>query len=129
MPHEMTTPHHPFFAALGCQQLHPQTLDRALEQHAGEIVCVFFWGHDCPNCEVAKKILHQDAELVKALGFRWFHVNVYEDADLGTRFGLHGIPTFLFFFDGQKLGKISPFPGMDPFMRALEELRAKYLGV
>jgi hypothetical protein len=21
------------------------------------LVCVFFWGHDCPNCEIAKKVL------------------------------------------------------------------------
>lgn len=117
---------HPFFTALECEQLRPDTLDRALNLHADEIVCVFFWGHDCPNCEVAKKMLHQDAELVKSVGFRWFHVNVYEDTDLGTRFGLHGIPAFFFFYEGRRLGKISPFPGMEPFMHALQELRAKY---
>jgi thiol-disulfide isomerase/thioredoxin len=87
---------------------------------------VFFWGHDCPNCEVAKKMLLQDAELVKPLGIRWFHVNVYEDMELGTRFGLHGIPAFFFFKESRKLGKISPFPGMDPFMSALRELRLKH---
>ncbi|MBS1971613.1 MAG: thioredoxin family protein [Bdellovibrionales bacterium] len=117
---------HPFFAALECEQLRPDNFDQALEKHAEELVCVFFWGHDCPNCEVAKKMLFQDADIVKQLGLRWFHVNVYEDMDLGTRFGLHGIPAFFFFKQGRKLGKISPFPGMDPFMTALRELRAKH---
>lgn len=117
---------HPVFAALDCGQLRPDTFDRALDLNADSIVCVFFWGHDCPNCEVAKRMLNQDAELVKELGFKWFHVNVYEDADLGTRFGLHGIPAFFFFLEGRRLGRISPFPGMDPFMTALRELRAKY---
>lgn len=120
---------HPFFAALNCEQLRPSTFDQALDKYSDEIVCIFFWGHDCPNCEVAKRMLHQDAELVQELGFRWFHVNVYEDADLGTRFGLHGIPAFFFFHKGRKLGRISPFPGMDPFMTALHELRSKTLKV
>ncbi len=37
----------PFFAALECEQLRPDTFDQALEKHAEELICVFFWGHDC----------------------------------------------------------------------------------
>ncbi|UOF00947.1 thioredoxin family protein [Bdellovibrio reynosensis] len=119
---------HPIFADLEMEQLRPDTFDSKLEQHANELVGVFFWGHDCPNCEVAKKMIHQDSSDVKSLGLKWFHVNTYEDFDLATRFGLHGIPTFIFFYQGKRLGKISPFPGMTPFMTALRELRAKYPG-
>jgi thioredoxin-related protein len=67
----------------------------------------------------------QDANDVAELKIKWFHVNVYEDSDLGTKFGLFGIPTFIFFHLGKRLGKISPFPGMEPFMTALRELRRK----
>ncbi|HRO68044.1 MAG TPA: thioredoxin family protein, partial [Pseudobdellovibrionaceae bacterium] len=100
-------------------RLRGDTFDAELEASKDRLTCVFFWGHDCPNCEVAKQMLHQDAEPVAALGLRWFHVNTYEESDLGTRFGLFGIPTFLFFFQGKKLGKITPFPGMEPFVAAL----------
>lgn len=117
---------HPVFDSIDMQQLNTAAFDAAMEKHQHELVGVFFWGHDCPNCEVAKKMLHQDSEIVKALNIRWFHVNVYEDMELGTRFGLHGIPAFFFFKDGKRLGKISPFPGMTPFMSALQELRLKY---
>lgn len=110
---------HPVFTALEAEELLPQNFDAALQSAANRIVCVFFWGHDCPNCEVAKALLHQDLTEVKSLGFQWYQVNVYEQPELGTRFGLHGIPAFYFFRDGKKLGKISPFPGMEPFMRAL----------
>lgn len=119
---------HPVFENIEAKQLKVDDFDQALLENRDRLVGVFFWGHDCPNCDVAKKMMNQDAADVRELGIRWFHVNVYEDADLGTRFGLHGIPTFLFFHEGKKLGKISPFPGMDPFMNALRDLRQKYPG-
>lgn len=115
---------HPVFLELEMEQLHPENFDEVLKKHEHDLVAVFFWGHDCPNCEVAKKMLHQDAAEVRGLGIRWFHVNVYEHSELGTRFGLHGIPAFFFFREGKRLGKISPFPGMEPFMEALRKLRA-----
>lgn len=117
---------HPVFQKLDARQLKAAEFDEALAANRDRLVGVFFWGHDCPNCEVAKKMLNQDADQVLALGIQWFHVNVYEDFDLGTRFGLHGIPTFLFFHQDRKLGKITPFPGIEPFMTALRELRRKH---
>jgi thiol-disulfide isomerase/thioredoxin len=116
---------HPVFAHLRMQQLHLQDFDSELKKSSA-LTGIFFWGHDCPNCEVAKRMMEQDAAEILALDLRWFHVNTYEDFDLGTRFGLHGIPTFIFFHQGKRLGKISPFPGMDPFLRALRDLKQKY---
>ncbi|MBX3035252.1 MAG: thioredoxin family protein [Bdellovibrionaceae bacterium] len=115
---------HPFFTRVEIERLTSQDFDARLAQCPDQLVGIFFWGHDCPNCEVAKNMLSQDSEALNALGFKWFHVNVYEDFDLGTRFGLHGIPTFLFFHQGKKLGRISPFPGLDPFFEALRKLKA-----
>lgn len=117
---------HPLFDQADMLQLNTHNFDRHLEAHRHELVGVFFWGHDCPNCEVAKKILLQDVDVLKGFQIKWFHVNTYEDFDLATRFGLHGIPTFLFFYEDKRLGKISPFPGSEPFFQALRELRQKY---
>lgn len=115
---------HPFFTDVDIERLTSETFDARLEQSADQIVGIFFWGHDCPNCEVAKNMLHQEHEQLNKLGLKWFHVNVYENFDLGTRFGLHGIPTFVFFHNGKRLGKISPFPGIEPFFEALHRLKA-----
>lgn len=115
---------HPIFQDLPMRELTPENFDlEVLNENSNEIRAVFFWGHDCPNCEVAKRMLHGDQARVRSLGFKWFHVNVYDHMDLGTRFGLHGIPAFFFFRNGKKLGRISPFPGMEPFMDALEKLK------
>ena len=115
--------HHPFFEKMPIEKLTTENFDKALSSHVDNIVGIFFWGHSCPNCEVAKNILVQEVELIKSLGFTWFHVNVYEDFELSTRYGLHGIPTFLFFYKGKKLGKISPFPTLDAFVEALQKLK------
>ncbi|MES2856885.1 MAG: thioredoxin family protein [Bdellovibrionota bacterium] len=117
---------HIVFELLSMTKLTPETFDRELEAHQSEIVGVFFWGHDCPNCEVAKAMLAQEADVVRPVGIKWFHVNTYDHFELGTRFGLFGIPTFLFFHQGKKLGKISPFPGIVPFTDALIQLKQKH---
>ena len=91
-------------------------------ENADKLVCVFFWGHDCPNCEVAKKVLVDRKSEVDQLEMKWYQANIYEDFNLATRFGIFGIPIFIFFRNGKKLGKISPFPGFDPFYEAVSKL-------
>ena len=83
---------------------------------------VFFWGNNCPNCEQAKISLTTYEKEFRSLGLTWFQVNVYEESDLGTRFGLFGIPVFMFFKAGKKLGRITPFPGFDEFYQAISKL-------
>ncbi|MBC7742857.1 MAG: thioredoxin family protein, partial [Bdellovibrionaceae bacterium] len=80
----------------------------------------------CPNCEVAKKVLVDRRADVDQLKVKWFHANIYDDFDLATRFGLFGIPVFLFFKRGKKLGKITPFPGFEPFYEAVLTLIRKF---
>ncbi len=113
---------HPAFEILIPIRLRPETFDLGLSSHPEKIVGVFFWGENCPNCEIAKRSLLENQASLLDLGIQWFHVNTYEDMDLGVRFGLFGIPTFLFFKNGKKLGRISPYPGFDPFHEALAKL-------
>lgn len=117
---------HPLFENVPMPQLHQADFDERTKVHESELVGIFFWGHNCPNCEVAKKMLSEESQRLKDFQLTWFHVNTYEDFDLGVRFGLHGIPTFLFFKDGKKLGRISPFPGTEAFFQALAKLREQF---
>jgi len=57
-------------------------------------------------------------------GVHWLHDNVYDDRAMATRFGLHGIPTFIVFRGAKKLGRISPWPGSEQFIAAIERARA-----
>lgn len=116
---------HPLFEAVAIEELNAENFENRLADSSQELVGIFFWGHDCPNCEVAKNSLFQQSETMNSVGVRWFHVNTYHNFDLATQFGLFGIPTFLFFAQGKKLGRICPFPGTDAFFEAVRNLKSK----
>jgi thioredoxin-like negative regulator of GroEL len=48
-------------------------------------------------------------------------VDAYTHESLARRFGLHGIPNFFLFRDGEKLGKMSQYYGRTYFERVLRE--------
>ena len=83
---------------------------------------LFFWGHQCPNCDFAKKSLSENQGPLCLLPILWAQCNAYEYIEVAKAYGLHGIPAFLFFKDGKRLGKVSPYPGFDPFFEVLEKL-------
>lgn len=112
------TSEHPFFATVGSRRLTGENFDEAVAGPGLRIV--FLWGHDCPNCEIAKNTMARNSDEVLARAVQWFDVNVYDHSEMGTRFGLHGIPVFLFFKDGKLLGRVTSFPGLDPFLATMD---------
>jgi thiol-disulfide isomerase/thioredoxin len=119
----MTAELHKVFEDLPMKLLNKNDFDSEIMRHDDRLKCVFFWGHNCPNCEIAKRNLNDNLETIQERGIHWYHVNVYDDSDLGTRFGLHGIPVFIFFKNGRGLGRITSFPGMEPFLEAIDKLK------
>jgi len=111
---------HPVFEKIEMQSFGSKELDSILEQEGLKIL--FLWGYNCPNCEVAKTSLEIESEQIKKLPFKWHHCNVYEDFDVSTRFGLHGIPVFLLYRGSKSLGRITSYPGFDPFYEVLEKV-------
>ena len=88
-----------------------------------ELRCVFLWGQDCYNCNIFKQtaLLHKDALL--GLELSWFQADVYADEALGRRFSLHGVPTFMLFRGGKRLGRITGWPGLPQFSAAIHRLK------
>lgn len=72
---------------------------------------LYLWGPDCPNCVLFKRQLPAVLELLQGVPFRLYALDVYEHPEVATRFGVHGIPHFLLFKAGKKLGKMSEFRG------------------
>lgn len=95
-------------------------LDAALaEADAPPLTILFLWGHDCPNCDIAKQAMLASPARFHWPEVRWMHDNVYDDMEMANRFALHGIPVF-FVFRGRKLiGKITSWPGMADFTQAI----------
>jgi len=88
------------------------------------LTILFLWGRDCPNCDIAKRAMLIDPARLAWPNVRWLHCNVYDDADMATRFSLHGIPVFLVFRGGRSLGRITSWPGIQNFVSAIEKQRA-----
>ncbi len=99
-------------------------IDQAVIEAPGDdLRCVFLWGQDCYNCNLFKQaaLLHQRALL--DLGLSWFQADVYADEALGRRFALHGVPTFVFYRGGKRLGRITSWPGLPQFAAAVGRLQ------
>lgn len=117
------------FAEFGMQEVDGNSIDAALAQAGERLVCVFFWGEQCFNCDVAKKAMLARPDLIKALDLAWMHANVYADRELGLRYGLHGIPVFMFFHRGKKLGRATGWHGYAQFEAAVANARLKAAGL
>ena len=113
----------PFSTTLAMQAVTSGGRDARLRDD-GALRILFLWGHDCPNCDVAKAQMLQSPADFAWPGVEWLHDNVYEDRAMATRFGLHGIPTFIVFRGRKKLGRISPWPGSEQFIAAIERARS-----
>ncbi|WP_066738850.1 co-chaperone YbbN [Cupriavidus sp. D384] len=119
---------HRAFEALAMEPVGPDTIDAAIAAAGDDLVCVFFWGVDCFNCEMAKKAILADPDKLRVLNLRWLHTNVYAHPELGRRFGLHGIPVFMFFHNGKKLGRATGWHGYGQFAAAAGNARLKAEG-
>jgi hypothetical protein len=116
---ETTVPE--FFARFPMPKITSAELDADLAADDNRIAILFLWGRDCPNCDIAKRQILLTPERFERPDVRWLSDNVYDDPKMATRFGLHGIPAFFLFHRGKKLGRISPWPGTEAFMAAVEK--------
>lgn len=108
-----------FFQRFEMQRVTAPWLDGVLAEDDDRVVALFLWGRDCPSCDIAKRALLASPARFRPPGLRWLHQNVYDDRALATRFALHGVPTWLLFHRGRKLGRITGWPGADAFADAL----------
>lgn len=87
----------------------------------GPLAIVYFWGYQCPNCEVFQRHWPEVERELAGLPLQWFKINAYDETALATRFGLYGVPSFLFFSRGKLLGRVSSFPGTDFLVTVIRE--------
>lgn len=86
-------------------------LDAALLAEPASLTVLYLWGKNCPNCELFAKRLPSLLAALPNAALRVLKVNVYDEPAVAQRFGVHGIPHFVLFRDGVKLGRMSEFRG------------------
>lgn len=112
------------FQVFGMRHVDTPGFDAAVVEAAGsDLRCVFLWGQDCYNCNLFKQAALLHRETLLGLGLTWFEADVYADEPLGRRFSLHGVPTFVLYRSGKRLGRITGWPGLPQFTAAIRRLQ------
>lgn len=102
----------------------PETFDALVLEPAHELVVVYFWGPQCPNCEVFAAHLDDVLRDLQGTPMRLVKVNAYAHEELATRYAVFGIPAFYLFRDGKKIGRMSEFRGRRFFVAVVREQAA-----
>jgi thioredoxin-like negative regulator of GroEL len=105
----MAAPDNPSTARI--ENVDPAALDALLEREKDALVVVYMWGPDCPNCEFFAKrlpLLWPELEGDRVVLAK---IDVYEYPEVARRHAVFGIPHFLLFKGGRRLGKMSEFRG------------------
>jgi thioredoxin 1 len=98
--------------------------DALLAAESG-LVVAYFWGTDCVNCDVFSRDLPALLEQSPP-GVKFLKVNAYEHMDLARRYGLFGVPAFLFFKRGKLIGKMSEYYGREYWLTVVREQFEKF---
>lgn len=106
------------------QSATPETFDALIASPADQLVVVYFWGPDCPNCEVFARDLPGLLEEIPQDTVKVVKVNAYEFPELAQRFALFGIPGFVLFRGGKKLGMMRQYNGREFWKTVIAEQAA-----
>ncbi|MGC4086770.1 MAG: thioredoxin family protein [Polyangiaceae bacterium] len=101
--------------------LTPPELNGLLEQASDRLLLVYLWGPDCPNCVIFKRSLQQFESKLDELPLEFVSVDAYSYPEVARRYAVHGIPHFLLFKGGRKIGKMSEFRGEKFWLAVVRE--------
>jgi thioredoxin 1 len=103
------------------REITPTELDALLAQPSERLLLLYLWGPDCPNCVIFKRSLPSLLPELEALPVDFVALDVYEHPEVARRYAVYGIPHFLLFKHGKKLGKMSEFRGEDFWLSVVRE--------
>jgi thioredoxin 1 len=93
------------------REISPAELDERLARSSERLLVLYLWGPDCPNCVIFKRSLPELLPALDELPVDFVSLDVYAHPEVARRFAVYGIPHFLLFKNGKKLGKMSEFRG------------------
>jgi len=106
----------------------PEEFDALLDARRDVLVVLYLWGPDCPNCEFFAKRLPALLIQLASAPVVLVKVDVYERPEFARRYGVFGIPHFLLFSDGKRLGKMSEFRGDAFWLGVVRDHLPKFRG-
>jgi thioredoxin 1 len=99
----------------------PEEFDGLLARNSAALVVLYMWGPNCPNCDFFATRLPHVVRALAGSNVHFVKVDVYAHPELARRYGVHGIPHFLLFREGRRLGRMSEFRGDAFFTQVIRE--------
>jgi len=93
------------------RELTPLQLDELLARRGERLIVLYLWGPDCPNCVIFKRSWSTLLPALDGLSVDLVSLDVYQHPEVATRYAVFGIPHFLLFKGGRRIGKMSEFRG------------------
>jgi thioredoxin 1 len=84
------------------------------------LVAADFWAPWCPFCLRLKPVFESVAKEYQDIKF--VKVNVQEEGDLASRYGIRGIPVIKFFCENREVGEVVGYVSQDVLKKQLEEI-------
>jgi thioredoxin 1 len=103
------------------RELTPPELDELLASATERLIVLYLWGPDCPNCEIFKRSLPSLGPKLAELEVDFVALDAYQFPEVARRYAVYGIPHFLLFKRGRKLGKMSEFRGESFWIEVIRE--------
>lgn len=103
----------------------PRALDAILGAEPNRLVVIAFHGPGCPNCAAFESELPSLLEALRSADMRLVCVDAYAHSELALRFGLSGVPSFVFVRGGRARGRITGYPGRQPWLSIVRDQLAK----
>ena len=94
------------------------SFDQALAE--GKLMMVDFWAEWCVPCQMLGPVIESLAEKYKGRAVVG-KINTDEEQELAMGFGISGIPTVIFFKDGEEIERLVGVMPPDAFVQVLEK--------
>jgi len=102
----------------GVIEISDTTFREALQKHPALVVDV--WAEWCGPCRMAEPVLEELASNFQGK-VSFFKVNVDENQDLASNYGVMSIPTAILFKDGKEVSRQVGFGGKEAFEELLKK--------
>lgn len=86
-----------------------------------KLVVADFWAPWCPYCKMLKPLFESVAEDY-AEQMQFVKVNVDEERDIASKYGVQGIPVVKFFCEGKEIGEIVGYVPKDILKQEIEKI-------
>jgi thioredoxin 1 len=87
-----------------------------------KLVAADFWAPWCPYCMRLKPVFESVAKEYSGSDIKFVKVNVEEEQEIASKYGIQGIPVVKFFCEGKEVGEIVGYVPQDILRKEIERI-------